>query len=231
MELFFLVCSSIFYSSFIVHYSNVANSGIENSIAYLSANIELFTIKFNLVDMFPIPLCYETMVGSDENLYDCPGDGTYDYSINYTLPSAGAKHQSWLASGWRGTGLIQLYAEMDDTMLMGECDLNLQTYVTRPERKFSLIQVPSAAVATGLFLCFIVLVAMFCCYRCLSRSVRSITNKNTSKLPDEVSYFQKMEDQKSVKSQRSTRSTRTKSSTNNTKDNKSDSNTVVSQLI
>jgi hypothetical protein len=122
-----------------VYYNSVENSGTQNNQAYMTANLELLTLDFALFDMLPVPLCHDTMVADSSNENECPGTGSYDFSVNYTLPGAGSEKTSWLASGWGGKGLIQMFAEVDDTMKIGECGLDLLTYVTRQESNASMV--------------------------------------------------------------------------------------------
>lgn len=207
-----------------MHYNNVANSGIQNNIAYMTAELELWTLTFHLFDMMPIDLCDESMEPSESNTNACPGNGSYDYSVNYTLPSAGG-NSSWLASGWNGDGIIQVFAEADESMLIGECKLDLHTYVTKAESNNTVLEFPSAAVASGLALAALVFVALTMCYCYVCRRSRRVVEKPT----EEVSYFQKMEDAKSTKTA-STRGTR-KSSKKNLTSEESTQQSIVSDLM
>lgn len=155
------------------------------------------------------------MVASSSNENACPGNGAYDFSVNYTLPKAG--NFSWLASGWAGEGLIQMFAEVDETMKIGECGLGLETYVTRKESNTSILEFPSAAVSSGLFLALFAVFMIICCYCYVCRRGRAIS---TEKPADEISYFSKMEDD--------AKSTRSRASSKKTK--KTDAS-VVSDLI
>jgi hypothetical protein len=131
-----MFCGWVTLLCFEVHYNNVENSGIQDNQAYMSASLNLWTLSFTLFDMLPLSLCSDEIVGSDNNQYACPGTGSYDFSVEYALPGAGSEKTSWLASGWNGEGIIQMFAESDDTMKIGECKLDLQTYVT-PKEKYN----------------------------------------------------------------------------------------------
>jgi hypothetical protein len=206
-------------------YSGVQNSGIENNMAYVTAALSLWTIDFNLLDMMPVPLCDDTMVADANNQNACPGDGTFDFSLVYKLPSAGDNRTSWLASGWEGSGLIEMFAQQDNTMKIGECSLSLKTYVSRPEgQRTSLLSTPSAAATVGIVLAAIavVVLSMIYCYCCCKRR----KEKNSKNQDDDVSRFQRMEEEKSYWS--GTGSRRSKK-TNSTK-KVEESDTVVSEL-
>ena len=79
------------FSSNPVHYSSVDTTGTQNNVGYISTDIELMTLHYNFQEMMPVPLCYYYLQPSESNEYDCPGDGSYGFSVNYVLPSAGAE--------------------------------------------------------------------------------------------------------------------------------------------
>jgi hypothetical protein len=181
----------------VVYYNGVANSGVENDVAYLTANLALWTLDFNLFDMMQIPLCSSTLVADANNQNACPGDGTQAFEIPYSLPSAGSNATSWLASGWESSGIIQIFAQQDETMKIGECVLSLKTYVTRSSSEKSLISTPSAAASVGIALAVAAVLAMLglYCYCCMKK------RKNKSKIQTtgdtDESYFKRLEDEKS----------------------------------
>lgn len=109
-------------------YSGLENTGMQDGIAYLSSTISLVSLDFTLFDFMEVQMCHADYMLADENNAngDCPADGTYTFSVSYKLPSSGDDAASWLASGWRGQGLIELYAAQDDTMLVGKCEMDLQ---------------------------------------------------------------------------------------------------------
>jgi hypothetical protein len=149
------------------------------------------------------------MVASSSNGNDCPGTGSYDFSVTYTLPDAGSPKTSWFATGWSGEGTIQMFAQTDETMKIGDCHLDLQTFVTRQEGSSSLLRFPSAAVASGIFLALFVLLMLISLYCILCRRGRALAVKKHS---DDESYFSRMEDTKSLKSSRSKKSQKTATS-------------------
>lgn len=161
-----LPCSTKYTS---VHYNGVENAGIENNIGYMTTDIEMMTLSYNFYELMPVPLCYYYLKASDANEYDCPGDGSYGFTTHYVLPSAGGESTSWLATGWAGTGTISLYAENDDTMLIGQCTFDLRTFVT-PNEERGIFQTPSAAASVGMVagtvaVGFIICVWMYCCHQ------------------------------------------------------------------
>src|SRR3569832_1513339 len=127
--------------------------------------------------MMPVPLCSDALVASASNSNQCPGDGSYGFSVSYELPSAGEQSTSWLASGWAGSGIIRMYAADDDTMLIGECTFNLKTYVTPAETKSGFFQTPSAAATVGIVLGALAAVALLSlwCYCCAKKRRPKIT--------------------------------------------------------
>jgi hypothetical protein len=224
-----MCCNAIFA----VYYSGVENSGIADNLAFVTADLSLFSINFNLLDMMQVPLCDETMVAGEDNQYACPGDGTQNYEVVYKLPSAGSEQTSWIASGWDGSGLIQMFAQQDESMKIGECTLQLKTYVTRPVERNSLLSTPSAAATVGIVLASLAVAGLLLmyCYCCCKR--RKAKN---SKLDDEESRFQRMEEEKSywsgAGSRRSKKSVATKSVATKTIETKKEGegDTVISEL-
>lgn len=124
---------------------------------------------------------------------ECPADGCYPYSVQYVLPSAGQESASWLASGWQGSGLIEMYAQRNEKYKIGVCKLQLGTYVTKPEES-SLLGAPSAAATAGIVLAVIVAAILMClyCYCC----VRSRKGKKGALPPgdDVTSSFRRMDE-------------------------------------
>jgi len=163
----------------------------------MTADLSLFALNFNLVDMMQVPLCDETMVADENNENECPGDGANEYSFTYNLPNAGSEQTSWLASGWEGSGVIQMFAEQNENMKIGECYLDLKTYVTQKSTsgEKSLIGTPSAAATVGIVLGAVAVMALAClfCYCCR----RKRKEKAKISAEDNESHFKRMEDEKS----------------------------------
>jgi hypothetical protein len=195
-----------------VYYNGVTNSGIENNVAYMTADLSLWSLHFNLVDMLQVPLCDESMVADSSNQNECPGDGAHKYEFEYLLPTAGSEHTSWLASGWKGTGLIQLFAEQNENMKIGECTLSLNTYVTRKSAQKNLLGMPSAATALGMLVALLIVLAalamyVYCC--CCNRKnrpnrirvkkdrINSVTYDRDDENDEDAAHFKRMEDEKS----------------------------------
>jgi hypothetical protein len=197
-----VICCSI------VYYSGVANTGITDSIGYATGDISLMAMDFSLFEMMPIPLCDASLTAGSSNANQCPGDGSYDYSVVYNLPKSGADSASWLASGWSGTGYLEIYAAQDQVdMLIGKCTIGLKTSVTHSSATQGLFQTPSAATTTGIVLGALAAAALVCvyCYCCCKK--RQKTKKDLLDKGDDVtSSFRRMDDDipKSVASGKTT---------------------------
>lgn len=191
----------------------------------MSAELMLWTLDFNLLDMMQVPLCDESMVADENNANDCPGDGAHAFSITYKLPSAGSDPASWLASGWEGSGIVRMYAEPSEDMMIGECTLALRTYVTQ-KNKDSLVGTPSAAATAGIVVGVAALLALlaFYCYCC--RSKRKAKKAKINAAEDEEAYFKRMEDERSYWSGTGSRASKKTSATKKTNASAS----VVSEL-
>lgn len=212
----------------------LAESGIQNDVAYLTSDLSFWTLDFNLFDMMEVPLCHENMVANDGNAADCPGAGSHDFQVTYKLPSSGSESTSWLASGWHGSGDMAMYAEPNENMMIGHCTLDLQTYVTASSAdEKSLLGTPSAAVAFGIALGGLVALSLLCvyCYCCCRKGKRVETS---SRAPiDEInvtSSFKRMDDDTRTLQTRQTRFSKAVSTNKSVGANKSVSASVVSEL-
>eukprot|EP00977_Amphora_coffeiformis_P020353 scaffold8130_cov164-Amphora_coffeaeformis.AAC.5 len=206
-----------------VCYSDVENSGISGDVGYLSADLSLFSIDFSLVSKQAVPLCYfeenyqdnggeeeQADYNGEQNVYDnnnngrrfldgavdygnCPADGCYPFSVEYVLPSAGNDSAAWLASGWQGTGTIEMFAQRNDQYKIGMCSLTLNTFVTK-EDSSSLLSAPSAAATAGIILAIILATVLMCCYcYCCIRSRK--TKKESLEAGDDVtSNFRRLDE-------------------------------------
>jgi hypothetical protein len=152
-----------------VFYTGLEDSGVVDNTAYATAELSLFTLNYNLFEDLAIPLCDDSMTANEG--YECPADGSYNYAVTYNLPSAGAESQSWLASGWQGTGQIQLFAAESADTLIGDCTLSLSTFVT--EKSGSKLQTPSASVAFGTLAGVLVAALLLCVFCCCCRKKRN----------------------------------------------------------
>jgi hypothetical protein len=185
-----------------VYYNGVYDAGITNNIAYATANVSLFKLNFNLFEMKPIYLCDSDTVTGNTGYggyqYNCPSDGSYNYSVNYTLPSAGKASQSYFGSGWTPSGVIQMYSEADSSMLIGECNITLATYVTPAAGQE--YQIPSASVASAAILGTLLglTLLLFCC--CCCTKTKSQAEQNGMRVirpyrvqgEDSVMHFRRM---------------------------------------
>lgn len=173
----------------------MANSGVQNDVAFVTADLSLWTVAFNLYDMMKVPLCDASLVSNANNQYTCPGTGAYNYEFSYKLPDAGSQATSWMASGWQSSGTVQLYAAQDKTMKIGDCTMALKTYVTQSSQKSSLLSTPSAAATAGIVLASLVVLGLLFlyCYCCCARK-----RKQNSKIAttENASHFKQLEDEK-----------------------------------
>jgi hypothetical protein len=196
----------------------------------MSAQLMLWTLDFNLLDMYEVPLCDESMVADESNEGECPGDGAHSFSISYKLPNAGDERASWLASGWRGTGVVRMYAEPSEDMMIGECTLSLRTHVTQ-KNKSSLVGTPSASVTAWILLASALSLAglAFYCYCCRGkRKAAKVEN-----FEDQSTYFKRMEDERSYWSgagSKASKKTATTKTSMSKKSHASASASVVSEL-
>lgn len=191
-----------------VYYNGVYYSGVQDNQAYLTFDMHFLTLDLKPFEMKQISLCSGNLVSGEENQSACPGDGSYSYSVQYRLPSAGDGHPLYLASGFQGKGIIRMFAEQDERMLIGECHLTLKTYVTRTEENmYGPFETPSAAASVGMALAVSALIGLCCCYSycCIRRksNTQELNVENEalfSRMEDNEALFSRMEDDKSVAS-------------------------------
>jgi hypothetical protein len=153
------------------------------------------TLEYTFFDLLPIPMCYynekafefqESVEGgenrrlSNSDYSNCPNDGSYPFLVTYTLPSAGKESQSWLASGWRGNGYLRLYGAENETMLIGECQMTVSTFVTKQPNSSSRFADPSAAMVAGITIGSLAALLLLCCscYCCCRHR-----NRESKKVP------------------------------------------------
>jgi hypothetical protein len=192
-----------------VFYNGVANTGIQNNVGYLSAELQLMTLEYTFFEFLPVPLCFynekayefqQEVEGedgsrrlSDNDYANCPNDGSYPFLVTYTLPSAGKGSRSWLASGWSGNGYLRLYAAENENMLIGECQMTVSTYVTKQSSSSSgFFDTPSAAMVAGITIGSLAALLLLCCscYCCCRRQYRE--SKKVSLSEDHVTSFRRM---------------------------------------
>jgi hypothetical protein len=174
-----------------VTYSGVDQTGIQNNQAYVSSELAFPTMNFNILNMMKIPLCDESLVADSGNTNECPGDGTFSYYVYYNLPKSGTESASWMASGWTGTGYIEIYAEANVNMMIGRCSMDLQTYVTASEEK-GYLRTPSAATAAGISLAALAALSLLCFWCCCCMGRRK---SKTSHEGEETTSFTRMNDE------------------------------------
>jgi hypothetical protein len=131
--------------------------------------------------------------GNKQYAYDeyvCPEDGGYSYSVQYKLPDAGKEQASWLVTGFTGSGVLQVYAQQDESRMIGQCYLTLQTFVTVNE-DHGIFQVPTAATALGVALGLLVATLLMCayCYCCPSKKTIKYIDGD-----DATSHFRRLEE-------------------------------------
>ena len=124
---------------------------------------------------------------------NCPADGCYPFSVEYVLPSAGNDSAAWLASGWQGSGTVEMFAQRNDKYKIGMCTLALSTHVTKADSS-SLLNAPSAAATAGIILAIVLAAILMCCYcYCCIRS-RKTKKENLDAGDDVVSSFRRLDE-------------------------------------
>ena len=182
-------------------YSGTESTGISYSTVYMTADMNFLTLSYNLFQMAEMDLCYDNVVYAtyDDDATTCPGDGTYDFEVYYDLPPAADESASWLATGWQGVGNLYMYSQVDESMLIGECTMDLKTYVT-PTDNFSIIQTPSAAAVVGILAglaatTFLICFYLACCRRTPTKTVNeqdvTIKYRNMSEEMDDETFESK----------------------------------------
>jgi hypothetical protein len=116
-----------------VLYNGVANTGIQNNIGYLSAQIHIIQTVFWYMPS-PVPLCFYNEQAyelqneieeegnwrlSDNDYSNCPNDGTYPFLVTYAIPHLGCVRSSTYPVS--GSGYVRFYAAENENMLIGEC--------------------------------------------------------------------------------------------------------------
>lgn len=160
---------------------------------YASGSLNFLTMKYDLFNDLPLDMCGQWV--QDPNYRDddgyasgCPEDGQYTVSVPYTLPSSGDA-TSWLATGWAGSGDIQVYSQQnsnnDDAYLVGHCVFQLKTAVTRSpagsDSGFWLgAHPPSAATTSIILLVLLALLLLCCCYCACRRRKTAVVASDTS---------------------------------------------------
>jgi hypothetical protein len=164
----------------------------------MTANIEFVSLEYLLFKNQEIDLCNENWITpeSDANDDSCIADGTYAFSIPYTLPDY-EDNASWLATGWRGTGYVKMFSDSSslDEMMIGFCTFKLQTMVTnKGDGSFTP---PTAAMTIGIVAGVIALSALVCLYCTCCRRSKKVVMMDASDAGSKrvsIASFTKMED-------------------------------------
>jgi hypothetical protein len=147
----------------------------------MTANIEFVSLEYLLFKNQEIDLCNANWItpASDADADSCVADGTYGFSIPYTLPDY-EDNASWLATGWRGTGFMKMFSDSSssDEKMIGFCTFKLSTMVTsKGDGSFTP---PTAAMTIGIVAGVIALSALICLYcTCCRRSSKVVTTKSS----------------------------------------------------
>jgi len=166
-------------------YNSTDATSIANNVAYITADLNFVTWTFHLLDQFQIDLCNQNLVASENNAGECPGDGSYSFSMDYALPNS-KDASTWLASGWGGSGTIAMYSTetVSADSLVGYCTLPMTTAVTSSAS--SNYNPPSASTTTGLVIGAILLAALAGVYLVFRRRASS---KRSATTDDGKSFF------------------------------------------
>uniref|UniRef100_A0A7S1USF2 DOMON domain-containing protein n=1 Tax=Grammatophora oceanica TaxID=210454 RepID=A0A7S1USF2_9STRA len=101
----------------------------------------------------------------------CPGDGLYSFSMSYTLPG-GDGSTSWLATGWRGKGIVAMYSTQgDEDSLVGYCTMKLGTAVSSSANGGKM-GMPSASTTFAIVAAAVALLSLCCCGFCFCLAKR-----------------------------------------------------------
>jgi hypothetical protein len=149
--------------TFLVIYNGTQYAGLQNDIAYATADLTFLTLNYDLFDNFPLDICSQTYIEANASNTDaCPGDGTYYFKLQYELPSTD-NTKSWFASGWKGSGEITFYSEQtSSSSKVADCKLLLGTSVSAAQD--SNFRAPSAAITSLVVILLAVLVALLSLY-------------------------------------------------------------------
>lgn len=192
-------CDSFALSTPVI-YNGVEDVGLTNSTSYMTANIKFVSLEYLLFKNQAIDLCdanWITPATSDANGDSCVADGTYGFSIPYTLPDY-EDNASWLATGWRGTGYMKMFSDSSssDEKMIGYCTFKLSTMVTnKGDGSFTP---PTAAMTIGILAGVIALCALVCfywtCCRKTTPKVIRVNASDTGSKRGSTASFTKMDD-------------------------------------
>lgn len=136
-----------------------------NTTGYASADLKLLSIEYNLFNYLPFNFCGDWVRAGQYNNNPCPYDGTYTFSIPYTLPWDDGDITTWFATGWQGVSDLIIYKEATEEGspdLLASCQMHWKTYVTQADEADGWKTLPSAA-QTGIILAAIAAFMCCCC--------------------------------------------------------------------
>lgn len=166
-----------------VQFTGVDEEGLVDGYAFVSADLQLVGLEYQLLQYLQVPICGIYMAVDEDREEECPADGVYEFNVPYVLPEEESK-ATWLATGWQGTTEILVYAEANNAdSLMGSCRLNFATAVTAAEGNsiMSKVPVPSAMVTALVILAFAALLIMSCFYRMIQDFVNGKKKSSAQK--------------------------------------------------
>jgi hypothetical protein len=176
---------------FQVKFLGVDESGLVDGFAFVSANLELRSLEYELLQYLQVPICGQYLFDEENNDGECPNDGVYEFSLPYVFPDEESK-LSWLASGWEGTSEIAFYSEANNIhSVIGCCKLHFTTAVTPlpNEHGFAAkIPVPSAKVTVLAVIAFASLLVLSCLYRLIRDVVLGKKKRQKGLLDEDESY-------------------------------------------
>jgi hypothetical protein len=162
----------------IVYFENVEGSGLQNATGYGTADMKLMSLEYHLFNDLPIKFCGDWIYKGAYNWNSCPGDGTYDFNVPYTLPPS-QDMTTWFATGWSGSAYLSILAEKGDAnSLIASCEMHLSTYTTT-SRADGWKSLPSAATASMAVVATIAAMVMICCCLACRKSRKYVTDEPT----------------------------------------------------
>mmetsp|Transcript_11125 Transcript_11125/g.26735 ORF Transcript_11125/g.26735 Transcript_11125/m.26735 type:complete len:272 (-) Transcript_11125:109-924(-) len=151
-----------------------------NGTGYVSANLRLLSVEYNLLEFYPINYCGDWINTNNDtdNGMPCPNwNGEHAFVIPYTLPWDDDDITTWFATGWSGVSSLQIRnGNTKGNTLLTDCTLKWHTYVT-PSRQEGWKTMPSAAQA-GIVLASVLTAFLCCCtyITCCRRRKRHVTD-------------------------------------------------------
>jgi hypothetical protein len=110
----------------------------EDYIVYMTAYFDVSVDFLGISDGTALSLCSKSIEPVSYGT-TCPSDGRYNFNVTFYLPYYS---DSWWATGWHDSGHINLYADIEEEILIGSCELFYTTKVTSSSH---FLHAPSAA--------------------------------------------------------------------------------------